>query len=497
MIIDFNKIKSKYDIVIIGAGLAGLSTAIALNESKQTVLIVESGSQKYNLKINKKSDAESTNLGNWPVKNYASKVSRTRMFGGNAVVWGGWCMELDEYDYSDKTWQKIKPELLKSYKNAYKFLNINPIKKLPEIETFDYFEPYPINISRGNTINESREILKISKNIDLVDQTDLVNIDFQNNEIRTIDLKHKNEVKELNVKRLVLSTGGIENAKLLKQFIPKELISDNVGLNFMEHPQIQIGRVLIRDSSVNKFIKMHSPPTAAHLFDDKLNIKTQKYFSGFRYKGSEARNYFVLRNSNVYQSKTLYRLRHIILTRNLFSTGPISLLDIFNLSKDIIESIFLKLINLFTSYKSYSVVLHLEQEPSENNKINLIGQNSTVLEWNFNENDLHNFNKSVGEIKSGFKKLGLIFNPKKYLSFSEDELSNYLVKNVFGIGHHMGTTKMGTSDSESVCDTDMKVHNIQNLYLNGSSVFPTGGIANPTLTIVALAWRLGEHLINE
>ena len=61
-----------------------------------------------------------------------------------------------------------------------------------------------------------------------------------------------------------MSTGGIENAKLLKQFIPKELISDNVGLNFMEHPQIQIGRVLIRDSSVNKFNKMHSPPTAAH-----------------------------------------------------------------------------------------------------------------------------------------------------------------------------------------------------------------------------------------
>ena len=45
MIIDFNKVKSQYDIVIIGAGLAGLSTAIALNESKQTVLIVESGSQ--------------------------------------------------------------------------------------------------------------------------------------------------------------------------------------------------------------------------------------------------------------------------------------------------------------------------------------------------------------------------------------------------------------------------------------------------------------------
>ena len=118
------------------------------------------------------------------------------------------------------------------------------------------------------------------------------------------------------------------------------------------------------------------------------------------------------------------------------------------------------------------------------------------MEWNFNENDLHNFNKSVGEIKSGFKKLGLIFNPKKYLSFSEDELSNYLVKNVFGIGHHMGTTKMGTSNSESVCDTDMKVQHTKPVF-KWTSVFPTGGIANPTLTIVALAWRLGEHLINE
>ena len=57
MIIDFNKVKSQYDIVIIGASLAGLSTAIALNESKQTVLIVESGSKKYNFKIKKKSDA--------------------------------------------------------------------------------------------------------------------------------------------------------------------------------------------------------------------------------------------------------------------------------------------------------------------------------------------------------------------------------------------------------------------------------------------------------
>jgi choline dehydrogenase-like flavoprotein len=60
--------------------------------------------------------------------------------------------------------------------------------------------------------------------------------------------------------------------------------------------------------------------------------------------------------------------------------------------------------------------------------------------------------------------------------------------------HHMGTTRMGTSSAEGVVDRDCKVFGIDNLYVAGSSVFPTGGNANPMLTILALSRRLSHHL---
>ena len=60
--------------------------------------------------------------------------------------------------------------------------------------------------------------------------------------------------------------------------------------------------------------------------------------------------------------------------------------------------------------------------------------------------------------------------------------------------HHMGTTRMGLDPASSVVDPQGRVHSLANLYLAGASVFPTSGSANPTLTIVALAIRLAEHL---
>jgi choline dehydrogenase-like flavoprotein len=60
--------------------------------------------------------------------------------------------------------------------------------------------------------------------------------------------------------------------------------------------------------------------------------------------------------------------------------------------------------------------------------------------------------------------------------------------------HHMGTTRMSRDPRHGVVDADSRVHGIENLYVAGSSVFPTSGSANPTLTIVALALRLARRI---
>jgi choline dehydrogenase-like flavoprotein len=60
--------------------------------------------------------------------------------------------------------------------------------------------------------------------------------------------------------------------------------------------------------------------------------------------------------------------------------------------------------------------------------------------------------------------------------------------------HHIGTTRMSKNSQAGVVDENCKVHGVQNLFIAGSSVFPTCGYANPTWTIVALGLRLADRL---
>ena len=60
--------------------------------------------------------------------------------------------------------------------------------------------------------------------------------------------------------------------------------------------------------------------------------------------------------------------------------------------------------------------------------------------------------------------------------------------------HHMGTTRMSSDPKKGVVNEDLRVHGVENLFIGGSSVFPTGGSAHPTFTILALTLRLVEKL---
>lgn len=495
MIIKNSQLKKNYEVVIIGAGIAGLSLAKFLNTEQKKILIVESGDFKFKKDINKDSFALAKNLGNWPTDNYAAYYSRVRMFGGNANVWGGWCMELDEYDFrNSKEWNSIKTELKSHYKNAYEILNIksNFINK-KELDLISV-EPYSINVARGSFIDDSKKYLNQNENIDVLIKTKLDKIIFNKNKIVSIDLKNTiGEENNIALKTLVISTGGIETIKILNNNLPKNIKNPNIGKYFMEHPQIQVGRVVINRPSFNKFIEKYSPPTVKHLFDDKLKNIKPKIFTGFKPTNKKVRNYFVLRASNVYQSKALYRLRHMILTKSIFSIGKIQVTDIVDLIFDILDMFFKKIKNFLNNEKSYSVVLHLEQKPDINNQVK-IENNNIVLDWNFTKDDFLNFKNSLKELNNIFNEMNADFKVNKVFQSGDTESIEYLKKNIFGIGHHMGTTRIGLDKKDSVCDYNLKYHEIDNLYINSTSVFPTGGIANPTLTLLALASRLAERI---
>ena len=62
------------------------------------------------------------------------------------------------------------------------------------------------------------------------------------------------------------------------------------------------------------------------------------------------------------------------------------------------------------------------------------------------------------------------------------------------IFHHMGTTRMSATARAGVTRPDLRCHDVDNLFVAGAAVFPTGGIANPAFTALALALRLADHL---
>jgi choline dehydrogenase-like flavoprotein len=63
-------------------------------------------------------------------------------------------------------------------------------------------------------------------------------------------------------------------------------------------------------------------------------------------------------------------------------------------------------------------------------------------------------------------------------------------------GHIMGTARMGDDPAQSVVDKNLRAHDHRNLFLVGAAVFPTGGAANPTLTIAALALRAARPILS-
>lgn len=134
-----------------------------------------------------------------------------------------------------------------------------------------------------------------------------------------------------------------------------------------------------------------------------------------------------------------------------------------------------------------------EMLPDKSNRVELGSQDENgnykpKLHFEVPSYNLRTFDYARELFKWIFQQLGVREEDMKF-SFPEKKFS--------GAGHIMGTCRMGTSTSNSVVDSFGRVHEHKNLFIVGSSVFTTGGTANPTLTAAALALRTADAIIGE
>jgi choline dehydrogenase-like flavoprotein len=119
------------------------------------------------------------------------------------------------------------------------------------------------------------------------------------------------------------------------------------------------------------------------------------------------------------------------------------------------------------------------------------------LDWRLNELDVRSVDVLVRALGEELKRLGLgSVEPSAWLSDPGGGWRTDPLISAHPIGgyHHMGTTRMADDPSRGVTDGRSRVHGIGNLYVAGSSLFPTSGWANPTLTIAALALRTADEI---
>jgi choline dehydrogenase-like flavoprotein len=156
---------------------------------------------------------------------------------------------------------------------------------------------------------------------------------------------------------------------------------------------------------------------------------------------------------------------------------------------------FLHLLKPYRLGSGYLLVRKSEQAPNWASRVSLqherddFGLHRVQLDWRMLQIDRRTVIRAEEIIDQELRRLGL----GALAPLPPSEIENWPA-NLEGGWHQIGTTRMHRDPRRGVVDADGKVHDVANLFIAGSSVFPTSGAAPPTLTIVAMALRLADHL---
>lgn len=514
---DLDKDYIKTDIAIVGAGAAGITLALELERlnPKLSIILLEGGGKTKEDISQELYKGESVGWSSRNVDGDDLYYDRVRCIGGSTYAWGGQCRPFESIDFEKRDWVPYsgwpikKTDLDKYYVIAQNYCllsepqyNLNIWNK---IFNSKYLTVSNANIKKQNIINSylfqwARQTrfyniyskkLSASENIKLIHYANLlaINLDSAKTNVDNIILKRSISGKRFHVeaKNFILAMGGIEN--------PRHLLINN----------LQVSSGIGNESDlVGRFFQQHSYLQETELLLDKNLAKPHEYHFKFNYKADKFSLMLGLSDDAQRQNKSLgysaslfhsnaltafTRLKFAIVNGKYYSKRAYA--DFKHIVRD-----FGKFIKYFPfKNQKYKIYHGLEQAPNPDSRIylssktDLLGLPQVVLDWRFNELDYHTYNIGNKYIKSYYENLGA-----KVISFKEN-IEKW--SKVDGGAHHIGTTRMAESALNGVVDKNCKIFGVNNLYIAGSSVFPTSSFVNPTLTIVALAARLSEYLYDK
>ena len=447
-----------YDCYVIGSGPAGITLALELAKAHRSVLLFESGTT---------TDAR-TDMPN--AINYGHLSDgwwdghSVRAFGGTSRVWEGWCATLSERDFDNPAagvrWPITRPELVPYYRRAAEILDRDA--SIVDVETplvpgFVY-RPYSLGAPTRFGL-KYLDVLEKSSTIHIALASSVVGLDANasRSAVQTLTYFHHSSgtTHQLAIdpaQTVVLAGGGIGNAQLLLQprsdgAVPVGNESGQAGQFLMEHPHFMSVAEVILDEDLDR-----QPMPAAF---------------------GNAAHAVVPDNTQM--------MRHGLLGCGVACFGKTT-------DHPMVDYLSREYGKPFYHYGS---TVRSEMLPSASNRVFLTGERAAAgfyrpgVRCVFDAGDFLN-------VETTLRLLGksLIESRKGRVRIHNHSLYG----ESFGGGHIMGTTRMGASRSSSVVDRDCRVHGYRNLFVAGSSVFPTGGYANPTLTIVALSLRLADAI---
>lgn len=501
------------DVCVIGAGAAGISLARRLLKLGRRVVLLESGGLDYEAPV-----ADLNSGANSGEDYYELEDSRLRFFGGTTAIWGGRCAELDPIDLEARDyvphsgWPFGWDELERWYEEARPLFSLPPRRPEPDdlrragvpLPRFEELEtPLWTFDRRFNRFAwESCADLEADPRCQIVTHATVTAIMPGGAGIDRV------EARSLGAGRLtvragayVLAAGGIENPRLL---LASGLGNGQVGRYFMEHPHARGGRIVEGAAwrLLKAFGRRHriggedlaaliAPSEALQRREAILNTSLtivarqpegsrqfigMKAYSGIKHKMAPTRSGRSL--WMVTKKAAGWAQRHVDPARPwlLHKLGGVEV----------------------------ALLVRGEQAPNPESRVTLTGEKDSTgvprvkLDWRLSAIDVRSVAVLVDALGRECERLGLgNVEPAGWLASGRWKTDPLISSHPIGGYHHMGTTRMGGDPRTSVTDADGRVHGLGNLWVAGSSLFPTGGWANPTLTIVALALRSAEKISAE